>query len=483
MKEKDEEYILNRVDDQIASLTKKAKRNRRIFNLLLAFEAIAPVSILVLDLFIKGNHVWEIEVFIALYTLIFSAIFFRVGEYLETSIDYQHEAQTLIREKFLYQSGKEEYATEKSLVAFQKKIDEIIRSSRLNARTSPDILLHLVEGIHSHNVFRMVHEEDMFQGEQEKNIVSVRESDNPSQVSKEIEDLEIKISLKAADEATENTEKVFLGASAPDAVNPGVEFTARFFAYIDSAREETVSKIEKMSPLSQINTDIKTCFWKKGLKVTVVLSGEGISVDEPVQDFVWGGYSEIVDFDVKVTDATKSFVTLKYDILIGEFRIAKIRIDVKTDAGQTVQINNKPGSKINTKKDVAPIRTAFASYASEDRDIVLHRVAEITRDGGVDMFMDCLSLHPGEEWKPKLEDEILKREAFFLFWSINAKNSKWVEWEWRCAFYNKAGDAIEPHPLEGPDVATPPPPELAKFHFSDPILAGLRMKPRADRSL
>jgi TIR domain len=47
------------------------------------------------------------------------------------------------------------------------------------------------------------------------------------------------------------------------------------------------------------------------------------------------------------------------------------------------------------------------------------------------VFLDCLSLRPGEKWKDKLRDEIKGREIFWLFWSRSAMKSEWVKWEWQ----------------------------------------------------
>ena len=68
-------------------------------------------------------------------------------------------------------------------------------------------------------------------------------------------------------------------------------------------------------------------------------------------------------------------------------------------------------------------------------------------------------------------DFIIKRHKvkMFLCWSHFAKQSKWVDTEWRYAFNQKGADGIEPIPLESPSVC-PPPEELSKKHFNDKML-------------
>ena len=80
------------------------------------------------------------------------------------------------------------------------------------------------------------------------------------------------------------------------------------------------------------------------------------------------------------------------------------------------------------------------------------------------MFLDCLSLRPGDKWKPKLRDEIDNRDIFWLFWSRSAMMSEWVDWEWRTALASKSVAGIQPHPLEPIELA-PPPKELSDLQF------------------
>jgi HEAT repeat protein len=112
------------------------------------------------------------------------------------------------------------------------------------------------------------------------------------------------------------------------------------------------------------------------------------------------------------------------------------------------------------------ITTAFASYASEDRNQVLARIQgmlSIVPD--LDIFMDVMSLRSGEHWQDRLEAEIAKRDVLYLFWSTAARTSVWVEREWRTALRTKGLNGIDPVPLETPDKA-PPPAELTGLHFN-----------------
>ena len=84
----------------------------------------------------------------------------------------------------------------------------------------------------------------------------------------------------------------------------------------------------------------------------------------------------------------------------------------------------------------------------------------------MDVFFDVDSLRSGEDWQQALRAEIERRDILFLCWSLSAKQSEWVDKEWRYALDNKGLDSIEPIPIDPPNIC-PPPKELASKHFND----------------
>jgi len=252
-----------------------------------------------------------------------------------------------------------------------------------------------------------------------------------------------------------SAESVLLGASVPVRVAPGGDFTARFVAYIQSFEAYLHKHLKERSSRSHFIKGFKECIWHTGTRVCVRCYGNNLIVEDAEREFVWQGTYEVVEFDVKVDAAARGTTVLKFDVIIGGFVIARLRVDVKV-GDQTVR---------RQVVKARPARSAFASYASKDRTRVLDRVSEIQRNG-VDVFTDCLSLHPGDPWKTKLATEIKKRQLFLLFWSVNARESEWVTWEWKTALKHKGLDAIEPHPLD-PVTEAPPPQELSDLHFDD----------------
>ncbi|HBB96575.1 MAG TPA: hypothetical protein DC054_14405 [Blastocatellia bacterium] len=267
--------------------------------------------------------------------------------------------------------------------------------------------------------------------------------------------------------------EVRLGVSTPSQLSPGDEFVARFAAYTPVFKEEVERIFKEEAPSSRPRLDLESSKWKKGARVTVGLRATHVQIDNPVQTFDWNGEKNILRFDAKVLpDASGRVLILKFDIAVEGLSLLMLRPEI--------QLSAAPGSasppSVLTEKP-AP-RTAFASYATADRFEVLSRIRSIQIVTGIDVFVDNLSIRPGDQWKATLESEIRKRDAFWLFWSQNAEKSPWVDWEWRTALASKTIDGILPQPLEPADVA-PPPQELSALQFGaayEWYLSSLRKK-------
>ena len=89
-------------------------------------------------------------------------------------------------------------------------------------------------------------------------------------------------------------------------------------------------------------------------------------------------------------------------------------------------------------------------------------VPDFVKVAGPVVFTDCLDLKPGEQYKTRLLNEILARDLFVLFWSENARQSKWVEWEYVTVLDFKGEEPVRINPLQ-PEV--PPPTRLSHLHF------------------
>lgn len=254
---------------------------------------------------------------------------------------------------------------------------------------------------------------------------------------------------------------VALGASAPRAAAIGAEFTARFIAHVPGRERAVAARLADLSPDGRAHLNVKQCQWAPGTAVTVTLRARGLQVEPPARTFTWNGEEQVEEFDVTVPAATPpGTLVLKFDAAIEGIVVATLRVDLVVTAAATTL-------KARTSATTTAARTAFASYASADRARVLDRIAAVRIAAGLDVFVDCLSLHPGDTWRARLDAEIRARDVFLLFWSASASQSDEVSWEWRTAVAARGAEAVQLHPLD-PDVH--PPAELADRHAGDGLM-------------
>jgi hypothetical protein len=121
-----------------------------------------------------------------------------------------------------------------------------------------------------------------------------------------------------------------------------------------------------------------------------------------------------------------SAIRIKFDVIVDGIIVARLRIPLAIN-------RSHDGAAERQDVTVDSARSAFASYASPDRARVLDRVASVRTATGMDIWMDCINLRPNDHWRELLGLAIETRDLFLLFWSRDAFESQWVEWEWRAA--------------------------------------------------
>lgn len=193
-------------------------------------------------------------------------------------------------------------------------------------------------------------------------------------------------------------------------------------------------------------------------KVSVVMSAEGIEIENNIKENCWGGGYLRFTFLIRVLEGYRKVnIPVSLDIYIDDVIAAQLDflLPVDNEKAQTVPVNRKD------------IMSAFMSYASQDRNKVISIMQGMKKvRPEMDIFFDIDGLRSGENWQLSLQKEIDNRDYLFLCWSSYAKKSYWVDKEWRYAYQSKGDQAIEPIPLENPTLC-PPPVELSHKHFND----------------
>jgi hypothetical protein len=252
----------------------------------------------------------------------------------------------------------------------------------------------------------------------------------------------------------------------PPAPPPGKTVLIQAFLHLADQAERASFQATTMDASAQLKgTKSLDLPIKRGARVEIAFSANGLAVDEPVQSVVWRGEPAHCQFlaTIPADSSEQSFFPVVRVSVDGKL-LGAIKFRLSPDAAASQPISAPLGDRAGRYK------YAFVSYASKDRKEVLKRVQmlEILK---TKFFQDILSLGPGDRWKKKLYENIDRCDLFLLFWSQAAKDSDWVirEAEYALAHQQKNRDSepdLVPVILEQNVL---PPPSLSAFHFNDRI--------------
>lgn len=255
-------------------------------------------------------------------------------------------------------------------------------------------------------------------------------------------------------------DKVFFSAVAPKSIVKGEYAMIDIFMYEEDFRsvvEEAIANAE--NEVKETKSGMMRAGKESNIKV--VLTSPDLTIEDNTEEQVWHG--EHLDFSFVVElpeDFQKKQILFVAAVYINDIIATRLKFIAKcmASAEQKMQV---------TREDVL---SAFVSYASQDRNrvaMIIQGMKKVRPD--MDIFFDVESLRSGDDWENALWHEIDKRDILFLCWSKSARDSQWVDAEWRYALKHKGSDCIEPVPIDPPGVC-PPPKELSKKHFNDKLL-------------
>jgi hypothetical protein len=261
---------------------------------------------------------------------------------------------------------------------------------------------------------------------------------------------------------------VYFTITAPEATVPDSRFEILFWAHLEGQRQTVLARAEQS--FRQLDRDDLLIVSdgpigiQRGAELTVSIRIEGLHVQPSRKAITWTGNIGSASFAVKVSARVEPGAHLGVaSVRLNGARIGMVHfvITVGVPAGRV---------SIPIETNVAMHKNAFACYASEDRDEVIARVQGMQAAfKGLKVFVDIVELRAGQHWEQELWRLIPASDVFYLFWCRHARQSEWVEKEWRCALERRGLDFIDPVPLEAPEYAVPPK-ELSAKHFNDPLL-------------
>lgn len=262
-------------------------------------------------------------------------------------------------------------------------------------------------------------------------------------------------------------DNVHFTLTGPLVLAPGTAYELRFWVHVEHERSTVLAIARELHGLRQSEMALKSegpYPLQRGSRISVRVKIDGLKCFDSHKWVTWIGEIGNTAFVVEVPPgASEGTYPGTASIRLNGLQIARMSFLLCVGPPK-LNVNEIPSQTTS-------YRSAFASYASEDRVEVLSRVQGMEAAyKGLDVFVDVIDLRSGQNWERELEKRISKSDVFYLFWCRHAVNSDWVEKEWRWALAAKGQDFIDPVPLEGPEVA-PPPRELADKHFNDPLLA------------
>ncbi|WP_164938318.1 toll/interleukin-1 receptor domain-containing protein [Bradyrhizobium guangzhouense] len=264
--------------------------------------------------------------------------------------------------------------------------------------------------------------------------------------------------------AAKDADVVECSVFGPHAARPGDQIMISAFLHPPKRRKRARFLAKAMDLSATLRGRCSEIAIMRGATVTISLSVNTLYVDEPAQSMVWQGLPVSCEFVVTIpnkTDGQSFFAAVRVSVegrLVGRVKF-KIMSDRNADGQDRVSLG-----------DLSRYRMPFISYATSDRKEVLKRV-QILQIMKTKLFMDMLSLDPGDRWEKKLYEHISRCDLFLLFWSQAARDSHWVIREAEYALERQRSGAnndieIVPVILE---QGVSPPANLSHLNFNDPI--------------
>ena len=274
-----------------------------------------------------------------------------------------------------------------------------------------------------------------------------------------------------ARQSVTTVDRVHFTVTAPAILRPAHAALVTLWAHLESQRAEVMARARQQreaDSLGMMSASKGPVQIARGTMLTVRLEVAGARIEDPEDSILWDGEIGCANFLLTAPGNSEGQeLCARALIYLSGVQIAKVQF--------VLQVGVAPPDGIVPTTETR-VRKAFASYSSADRDEVLGRLQGIRKAAPyLDIFFDVLSLRSGQNWEAELERIIPASDIFYLFWSLNARNSSWVEREWRTALRTGKPNFIDPVPLQPPDEA-PPPPELASLHFNDWMLAFQRRR-------
>jgi phage tail-like protein len=262
--------------------------------------------------------------------------------------------------------------------------------------------------------------------------------------------------------------KVNFGVYHPKRIMPGTWSGLLVYVYLSDALSaiQSDSKARLGHKKAKSYGTVRAAATKdvgRGAQIRVVPDLPGCVLNPPNASLLWCEDWHRVEFRFQRLPDWSKFAQETDVHGSVSFYVGAVLIGQVTISTQLVADVEEPiwGQLAFQRSDV--YRSIFVSYSHKDTKIVkqLEKAYQVLGD---EYLRDIRALRSGEKWHPKLLEMIEQADVFQLCWSSHAKDSSYVEQEWRHALKQRRPSFIRPVYWEKP--MPPPPPPLTSIHFA-----------------
>lgn len=210
---------------------------------------------------------------------------------------------------------------------------------------------------------------------------------------------------------------------------------------------------------------------RKGTQISIYPELNGFRFNPPFCNVLLLENMHCIEFRMQALPEASSIMNMPIEgrvafyvgpILIGETRLFAIVSD-KASHPHCYPANSLSNNSFWEETYTSPYRSIFVSYSHEDSHIV-DQLELAYHALGDDYLRDISVLRSGEQWNAALLSKIDSANIFQLCWSQSAKQSPYVEEEWRHALSLQRQNFIRPIYWQLPMPI--PPEELGNIHFA-----------------
>jgi pSer/pThr/pTyr-binding forkhead associated (FHA) protein len=268
--------------------------------------------------------------------------------------------------------------------------------------------------------------------------------------------------------AEPTTKTVQFTSYFPAEIKPEAWYTLLVYVHLSSVRNLVEEDIEN-------RLDLKLRDYKKrrgeatspvarGAEIIVIPELSGCRFNPPRASVLWLEDWHRLEFRMQAIEGVSGFELNtakngKISFYVGPILVAETNIWTYITNDQNSNYSQAFKANCTTNPYVA----VFVSYSHND-NLLIQNLEKAYVALGMQYLRDVNILRSGEKWNRSLLEKILEADIFQLCWSKFAKESEYVEQEWRYALNLKRHSFVRPVYWENP-MPTPPK-ELSDIHFA-----------------